>query len=210
MSQTTIISTTPISRYPDNTWYYLRSDLGTVLDVKHANNAIKAEVWMYYKNGTLAQHWRLTTEGYLENALGNILDVKFASKTPYSRVWMFHKNGTSAQKWVYTSDGYLSAATNSSLVLDVEGANFRKEAKLWMHEKNGTCAQKWKFEPISSDGDDVNISNECCICLENLSNYALVPCGHKCVCEEDAQKLLIDSDVCPVCRSHIDNILEVF
>jgi hypothetical protein len=42
----------------------------------------------------------------------------------------------------------------------------------------------------------------CVVCLERQANYALLPCGHKCVCEDDAAAIC-KQGTCPVCRSHV-------
>jgi hypothetical protein len=43
--------------------------------------------------------------------------------------------------------------------------------------------------------------NLCVVCLERQADYALLPCGHKCVCESDAAAMCRQR-TCPVCRSH--------
>lgn len=49
----------------------------------------------------------------------------------------------------------------------------------------------------------------CCICMENESNMAIVPCGHKCLCER-CQLLLDKSRGCPICRSEITSYLKIY
>lgn len=42
---------------------------------------------------------------------------------------------------------------------------------------------------------------ECCICMDKKSNVVLIPCGHMCVCDVDAEKLKSKyGGQCPVCR----------
>jgi len=48
-------------------------------------------------------------------------------------------------------------------------------------------------------------NTDCCICLDNLPETALIPCGH-CVCEDCAQEL----HQCPICRMDIQNTLRIY
>jgi len=42
----------------------------------------------------------------------------------------------------------------------------------------------------------------CVICMERPSDYAVIPCGHKCVCREDTD-LIRQTNECPVCRTTV-------
>lgn len=131
-------------------WYYLESDVGTVLDVRGGVRATQAEVWMYNKNGSDAQKWRLLPDGHIQNALGYYLDVRGANPNPEAQVWMYDRNDTKAQKWIYSSERFLVAKDlNINLVLDVRGASPEKGTPVWMYPKNGTIAQKWRFTPVN-------------------------------------------------------------
>jgi hypothetical protein len=57
----------------------------------------------------------------------------------------------------------------------------------------------------------------CVICMEDEATHAMVPCGHECVCAEDAKSFqgreatrAVRGSVCPVCRAHVTNIIRVF
>ncbi|MBS1890082.1 MAG: RING-HC finger protein [Actinobacteria bacterium] len=50
--------------------------------------------------------------------------------------------------------------------------------------------------------------NQCAICMESSPRYAIVPCGHLCLCEK-CKGEITDSH-CPVCRSKANQILKVF
>ena len=41
--------------------------------------------------------------------------------------------------------------------------------------------------------------NECVVCLDAPNAVVLVPCGHKCLCETCAERILV-GEPCPVCR----------
>ena len=47
---------------------------------------------------------------------------------------------------------------------------------------------------------------ECAICLDDDAEYAVVPCGHRCLC---ASCIKAVSD-CPVCRGAMTAVLRVF
>lgn len=49
--------------------------------------------------------------------------------------------------------------------------------------------------------------NTCVICLDNISEFALIPCGHVCVCKNC--KIFLKKK-CPICNTNINNILEIF
>eukprot|EP01084_Bolivina_argentea_P229804 387776_1 len=72
------------------------------------------------------------------------------------------------------------------------------------------------------------VGKECVICFDNAKTHALVPCGHKCVCQECAEKLQQNlnsnhnqtksnnqqnedqnESKCPICRCNIKSILRV-
>ena len=40
----------------------------------------------------------------------------------------------------------------------------------------------------------------CVVCLEMRADFALLPCGHKCVCQDDAAAMCRQG-MCPVCRT---------
>lgn len=43
---------------------------------------------------------------------------------------------------------------------------------------------------------------ECVVCMENQSIMILAPCGHS-LCEECAQRLILNSQNCPECRQDV-------
>ena len=50
------------------------------------------------------------------------------------------------------------------------------------------------------------VTNECAICLDDDAEYAVVPCGHRCLCENCSKAV----SQCPVCRGAIAAVLRVF
>ena len=52
---------------------------------------------------------------------------------------------------------------------------------------------------------------ECCICMQKLPTrrlLALVPCGHRCVCGDDAAAVV--GRTCPICRTGVSEAIRVF
>ena len=52
---------------------------------------------------------------------------------------------------------------------------------------------------------------QCVVCFDAPKEYAIVPCGHQCVCEECAEQLTkTRTPMCPVCRGPIRETMKVF
>ena len=72
-----------------------------------------------------------------------------------------------------------------------------------------------EHEPIGQNvmnpilnSDEERLHHFCVVCLLNPSKVILVPCGHKCICQncyEERKKTLKN---CPICRRAIENFLE--
>lgn len=50
----------------------------------------------------------------------------------------------------------------------------------------------------------------CIICEDNERSVAFVPCGHICACKVCSNHLCYHNPVCPICRSYIQQKLEIF
>ena len=64
---------------------------------------------------------------------------------------------------------------------------------------------KAKCNKAEEDNKDV-----CDVCLENKKTHAFNPCGHMCVCETCANKLIQSGSNCPICRADITSLLKIF
>ena len=58
----------------------------------------------------------------------------------------------------------------------------------------------------AAESDDQNL---CVVCLEKQTDFALYPCGHKCVCEEHAMDMC-NRGMCPVCRTPVQSHLRIW
>ena len=54
----------------------------------------------------------------------------------------------------------------------------------------------------------LDAKDECCICMDEEPVYAMVPCGHHCVCEDCKNEHQIKE--CPICRTKVDSLLKVY
>lgn len=61
--------------------------------------------------------------------------------------------------------------------------------------------QKEKVEPPETEED-----NECVVCLESKKEYAVVPCGHLCLCEGCIPNL----KECPICRGEMITAMKIY
>lgn len=131
--------------------YYIKSALGTYLDVLWNNPASGTNVWAYNFTGTTAQKWTLIHAGnnyyYIKSALGTYLDVQWNNPASGTNVWAYSFTGTTAQKWyVYQSgDGYVYIGSALGTFLDVYGGIPASGTNVWAYRFNGTAAQKWSL-----------------------------------------------------------------
>lgn len=52
--------------------------------------------------------------------------------------------------------------------------------------------------------------NECVICFEGLQEAVCVPCGHNAVCMDCAQEVLDTTQLCPVCRQQVREVIRLY
>lgn len=56
----------------------------------------------------------------------------------------------------------------------------------------------------------VATSLTCVVCFHGASDYAIVPCGHKCLCEQCSTKFKGAAALCPVCRGSVQMTMKIF
>lgn len=49
----------------------------------------------------------------------------------------------------------------------------------------------------------------CVVCLENAATHALVPCGHRAVCQQCSSKCAPGTN-CPVCRKQVEDTVQIY
>ena len=50
----------------------------------------------------------------------------------------------------------------------------------------------------------------CCICYDNIVNTVILPCAHACLCNQCAGKYTQENQECPMCRSNIQDLIDIF
>jgi len=53
-------------------------------------------------------------------------------------------------------------------------------------------------------------SDECVICMDQRKSHIVVPCGHRCVCQACAARITEEGETCPICRTAVTMILDVY
>jgi len=79
----------------------------------------------------------------------------------------------------------------------------RKEEPLFNIQSIPSCKYTKNKEQIKDDENE----DACVVCTEKQPNAIFSPCAHRCCCLEDARKVLQTYKKCPLCRSHIDEII---
>ena len=50
----------------------------------------------------------------------------------------------------------------------------------------------------------------CTVCLDNVREVLLHPCGHVCVCQDCSDRLKYGDNQCPICRKNISSISKAY
>ena len=61
----------------------------------------------------------------------------------------------------------------------------------------------------SADGDGGDNGRECVVCMTAPRDTTVLPCRHMCLCSECAQVLRMQAEKCPICRTPIDQLLQI-
>ena len=85
------------------------------------------------------------------------------------------------------------------------------DAKPSMKEGAVPMGQAVVYAPSSSSSSQIarvssRRATDCVVCMDAAATHALVPCGHKCVCESCASRL----STCPTCRTPVQAHLRIF
>jgi hypothetical protein len=60
------------------------------------------------------------------------------------------------------------------------------------------------------DGNATKTASECKVCLEETVNCVVLPCRHTCMCYTCANLCQNAKGECPICRSNIDEIIQIY
>ena len=61
---------------------------------------------------------------------------------------------------------------------------------------------------ISTKATTSNSNSVCSICLDQEAVNAILPCGHRCLCDACVNPTQIR--ICPICRSPVNQIVKIF
>eukprot|EP00826_Nyctotherus_ovalis_P066601 TRINITY_DN9861_c0_g1_i5.p1 TRINITY_DN9861_c0_g1~~TRINITY_DN9861_c0_g1_i5.p1 ORF type:complete len:106 (-),score=22.37 TRINITY_DN9861_c0_g1_i5:155-472(-) len=53
--------------------------------------------------------------------------------------------------------------------------------------------------------DSSDSAAECIVCLTEPKNTMLTPCNHACLCNNCAEILRVNKNLCPICRTRVDS-----
>lgn len=142
-----------------NGTYYIRSRLGTVIDLEAGQPLSGANVCMDNMNGEASQKWNVAESDYRPVEDGQYYISNMGS--PYN---VIYDNNGNIQLGMYTGGKgqlfdisyvdhgyYRITSVTTSKVLDVKNASTAAGADLWTYAWNGSDAQLWKFVE-NSDG----------------------------------------------------------
>ena len=116
-------------------------------------------------------------------------------------------------------------------LLDVRDEGHQVEQAIWklQHESEETTKTvlslterkktlRCQLQKLSSEKDTALafidqiqelVPQKCVICLDKSASHAIVPCGHRAVCETCGDKLCA-GQACPVCRRKIEDVRRIF
>mgnify|MGYP005759527933 CR=1 FL=1 len=142
--------------------YYIRSALGTNMDVYSGAATNGNMIWTYTGNQTVSQRWKLEWSEHqplddgtytISNSNNLIVNVASASIDNYANVQLNTANGNSAQRFEisYVGNGYYKIiAEHSNKSIDISNGSSSEGANIQQYEWNGSDAQLWKFVDAGS------------------------------------------------------------
>jgi adenylate kinase family enzyme len=65
-------------------------------------------------------------------------------------------------------------------------------------------------QALSSDQTSAPPLQLCVVCYDAPADFLVVPCGHQCACQKCLLELRSSSGLCPICRTNIQHIVQVF
>ena len=71
-------------------------------------------------------------------------------------------------------------------------------------------AQEDTKRSAAAAGPEASEAAECVICMDQRKNHVLVPCGHLCVCQACADRIMAEGETCPICRTAVREAVAVY
>ena len=149
--------------------YKISSALNTnsVLDVKGASTANKANIQLYKSSNSTAQRYliKYVKDGYysIENTRSlKVLDVQGGKAIKSTNVWQYTYNGSNAQLWkiIKNSDNtYTFISKLGNFALDLKGAKTVNGTNIQIYTNNNSTAQKFNLVKDNNLTGTQTISN---------------------------------------------------
>lgn len=104
-----------------------------------------------------------------------------------------------------SGDGQINGVKILKQTVLINGMPFELKTIYGMVAEHGVEEGEANVE-VKEDDDG---SKECLVCLDNDKDTVIMPCGHLCVCSECGPGLVKNKHTCPICRSHIANLIPI-
>ena len=103
-----------------------------------------------------------------------------------------------ADEFVTAADLQVDRARKVKSACDQQKQALKKEQEQLLARLGGLTGAKRKAS-----------AETCAVCLAATKTHVLIPCGHKCVCDQCARGYRAGSQ-CPICRSRVQSVVRVF
>ena len=98
---------------------------------------------------------------------------------------------------------------NTTLELEIQGLRSEITASKGAYETVHRELENLKHEN-SQQKRSVQDESECCVCLAASKSWIFLPCRHMVVCGPCGAGIMQGGRVCPICRTHIAECVEVY
>jgi len=109
-----------------------------------------------------------------------------------------------AQQGILAIDGGVLPLEVSSLHRQLSAAQLIKDS---LNKENLELRERLQ-SACQAEAREESHASTCVICMDNLANVVSLPCKHLALCSSCSSSATIES--CPLCRSPIDDRMEVF
>jgi hypothetical protein len=129
-----------------------------------------------------------------------------------------HQMEYSVNQNIYTiiDNDRTESRTNISLIVQELPLPIAQELPLPIAQESSLSIESASLSIESASlpiNDNTEINSFCVICMSNLSTYAFVPCGHKCICKNCYKRPNFENEInhkCPTCRKNFSMIMQIF
>jgi len=72
---------------------------------------------------------------------------------------------------------------------------------------NNLCHQ---YKASAAEDTPTQDESTCVVCMDAPTTHAFMPCGHRCVCQRDANALMMHDGICPICRTQATAVIRIY